>query len=426
MLDYRDLRLPELDDVVPPSMRLVNLRFDETRIPDVFDHVLKQRPRIQADLSGRKIGVAVGSRGIANLADIVRAAVRLVQACGGEPLIIPSMGSHGGATADGQKAVLAALGITEKTVGAPIASAMDTRVIGSAPNGLPLVVAETALACDGIVLVNRIKPHTGFKGEVESGLLKMAMIGLGKVAGAVNAHRRRLRDFPEMLQCYFEAFARRVPVVFAVGVVENAYDNTLRAEVIPTERVVDEEKTLLRLAKANLPRLPVKNLDVLIIQEMGKEISGPGIDPNVTGKSNSKDFDRTAANVPDIEKMVCLSLTPASHGNASGVGINDVISKRLFDAMDVATTYRNVITAGVYNSARVPIVMKDDWDAVRLALMPFDRVSCQVAWIRNTLHLRRVAVSKACLAELPDWADVDGEPFELPFVDGMLDVSMLG
>jgi hypothetical protein len=328
------------------------------------------------------------------------------------------MGSHGAATAEGQKKVLETYGITEEATGVPIRASMETVVTGHLEDGTPVHMDRHAAEADAIVVINRIKPHTGFRGATESGLTKMLAIGIGKIVGAATYHSHGMDRFPELLPKVRDVNLAARNVLFGVAIVENAYDETSVVEAVPAESIATREPELQQLAQANLPRLFFDEIDVLVIEEMGKNISGAGFDPNVTGR-NRRNVQWVAR--PFVKKIVVLGLTRVSHGNATGIGSADVITMRLFRELDVASTYANVITAANLDGAAIPIVMNDDHDAIALAVKTVVRVKpadCRIVRIRNTLHLSEIEVSEPMLAEIrarPESFEVLSEPRPLAF-----------
>jgi hypothetical protein len=310
------------------------------------------------------------------------------------------MGSHGAATAEGQRKVLETYGITEAATGVPVRATMDTVVVGHLEDGTPVHMDRFASEADGIVVINRIKPHTGFRGPTESGLTKMLSIGIGKITGAATYHRHGMDRFAELLPKIRDVHLAHRNVLFGVGIVENAYDETARVELVPSEQLATREPVLQDLAKRMMPQLFFDEIDVLVIEEMGKNISGAGFDPNITGR-NRRNVQWTAK--PLVKKIVVLGLTRVSHGNATGIGGADVITMRLFRDLDIASTYANVITAGNLDGAAIPIVMNNDRDAIALAVKTVVRVKpgdCRIVRVRNTLHLSEIEVSAPLLDEV--------------------------
>ena len=350
---------------------------------------------------GSRIALAVGSRGIANIDRIVRAAAACIREAGGVPFIVPAMGSHGGATAEGQARVLAGYGISEETVGVPITSSME--VVSLASGGLDnkVFMARAAYEADGIVLINRIKPHTDFHGDYESGLVKMAVIGLGKHAAATDLHSFGANGLRERLPLTFKKIAETGKILLGLAVVENPRDETALIEAVPGKLILEREPSLLDLARRNMPSLPVEDIDVLIVDRMGKEISGVGMDPNIIGRIRIGGQEEPAS--PRITTIAVSGLTPHSYGNAIGVGLADVITRRLFDAIDFNAMYVNARTSRFLERVKVPFIAENDIDAFAVALNACGNKAPgaeRFVRIRDTLHLAEVQVSEAVYREI--------------------------
>jgi hypothetical protein len=390
-------------DVPLPRMVSVRQSFDARRLSDVAAAVAREfeRPEIRSRIRrGQVIAVGCGSRGIANIAEIARAVIAGLRAHGAQPFIFPCMGSHGAATAEGQKKVLESYGISEAATGAPIRATMDSEIVGRLEDGTPVHMDRFAAQADGIAVINRIKPHTGFRGATESGLTKMLSIGIGKIIGASTYHAHGMDRFPELLPKIRDVNLGARDVLFGVGIVENAYDETALIEVIAAERLAAREPELQALAKQMMPQLGFDEIDVLIIDEMGKNISGAGFDPNITGR-NRRAIGWAAK--PLVKKIVVLGLTRESMGNATGVGSADIITMRLYRELDVASTYANIITSCNLDGAAIPMIMNSDREAVQLAVKTVVRVKpqdCRIVRMRNTLQLAQIQVSEPMLTEV--------------------------
>lgn len=384
--------------------------------------------RIEAELapllrglkSGSTVALTAGSRGIAHMPEILRACGDAIRRRGGHPFVVPAMGSHGGATAEGQRDVLADYGISRETVQMPIVSSMDVEQVGTVDD-LPVVVSTTALAADHILLVNRIKPHTDFRGEVESGLAKICVIGLGKRVGAQSIHQRGTRGLSELMpraaRCIIEQTGK---VLGGLAILENAYDETadLRG-VVPEGIAGDLERELQARAGALIGRLPFDELDVLIVDEMGKNISGTGMDTNVLGRMHVPGVPESAT--PRVTAVVVLDLTDESHGNASGIGLADVTTARLVRKIDWQATYTNGLTSGTGGLRRnhLPNVMPSDRAAIAMAMrmcgVP-DLSNLRVARIKSTLHAAFVEFSPTLLdAASAAGVEVTREPRQFAF-----------
>ena len=313
--------------------------------------------------------------------------------------IIPAMGSHGGATAEGQREILLRLGIVPELVGADIVSNMNVNLIGLLPEGIPVYLSEDALVADHIVLLNRIKPHTAFRGPIESGLVKMLTIGLGKQKGAEVCHARGFKYMAQTLVEMGTFLLEKSKVAFGLGIVENAYDQTHSIVTIPAEHLMEEEAKLLILAKSLMPSLPVNQLDVLVIDEIGKDISGDGMDPNITGRYPTP----YAHGGPEVAKMALLDLTERSHGNANGIGTADFVTRRLVEKMDLEQTYPNALTSTVTGPVKIPLTLGSDFDVIRAAVKTCnsnDPNMIRMVRIKNTLQLGEFWASEGIIEEL--------------------------
>ncbi|MDH5556161.1 MAG: nickel-dependent lactate racemase, partial [Alphaproteobacteria bacterium] len=356
-----------LKDVALPRMAPVRQLFDGTEEKDVAGAVLAEiaKPGIAERIRpGMTVAVGVGSRGLAELPTLVRATVEGLRARGAEPFIVPAMGSHGGATDEGQAALLAKLGVTAESVGCPIRSSMGTVELGRLPNGLPILMDRLAMQADGIVVINRVKPHTSFSGEIESGLAKMITIGLGKQQGAESCHAQGFGMMAENVVEMARIKLGIAPILFGIATVENAYDRIRHTEAVPAEEILAREPELLRMAKANMPRVLFNPLDVLVVDLIGKEFSGTGADPNITGRPGTP-YLKTEL---EVGRLVYLALSPKSGGNATGMGLCDVTTRALFDGVDFAATYANHLTSTVLTGAKVPMMMDSDRRAVQAAI----------------------------------------------------------
>jgi acyl-CoA synthetase (AMP-forming)/AMP-acid ligase II len=390
-------------DVALPKMVGVRQKFAAQRLADIPGAIAVEfgKPEIRARIKpGQVIAVGCGSRGIANIATIAKCVIRELQTLGAKPFIFPCMGSHGAATAEGQKKVLEGYGITEASTGVSIRATMDTTVVGALDDGTPVHMDAHAAQAEGIVVINRIKPHTAFRGPTESGLTKMLAIGIGKIIGATTYHSHGMDTFPTLLPKVRDVNIAKRNVLFGVGIVENAHDQTALIELLPAEQIASREPQLQEMAKSLMPRLLFSEIDVLVIEEMGKNISGAGFDPNITG--------RNRRNVqwkqdPLVKKIVVLGLTPESHGNATGIGGADVTTMRLYRDMDIGATYANIITSMNLDGAALPIVMNNDREAIALAVKTVVRVrpqDCRIVRVRNTLELGDIQVSEPMIGEV--------------------------
>lgn len=401
---------------LPPLFAVVrNLGDDRLEDPGAEVRRVMENSGLKSELpTGGEVAIAVGSRGIAALPEMVRAVAAWFSASGCRPFVIPAMGSHGNACAEGQREVLASLGITEANVGCPVRSSMDVVEVGRLEDcGLSVWVDAMATHADGVFVVNRVKPHTAFSGRHESGLVKMLSIGLGKQRGAESCHALGYDRFDEIMARMATLILDKVRVLGGLGIVENAFDHPCRVEVARKADFLECDAALLEHAKATFGRLPVKLLDVLLIQRMGKEISGGGVDPNVTGRAVTP-YKESFLNAT---KIGVLRLTPASHGNATGVGTCDVITRRLFNAIDLEATYANVVTSTMLRAAFIPVIMDTDEMAVRCLLKTCNAPSRtpRLAYIRDTLSLGRFWVTEPVAAELSGRAGCEVRPESVTF-----------
>jgi len=409
-----------LDPIPLPQMVRIRQRFDDSKIEDpagTLAKLLQSQPNAMERIKpGQQVAIAVGSRGVANIADFTRVTVEAVKAAGAHPFIVPCMGSHGGATAEGQREVLHHLGVTEEAAGAPIRSSMEVVKLDELPNGLPVYCDKLASEADAIIVINRVKPHTAFRGEIESGIMKMISIGLGKQKGAEACHQLGFKYMAENVPKMARIMIEKLPIVFGIALVENAYDQTCRIEVLPAEEVEEREKELLKEAKARLPKILFDQIDVLVIDYIGKNISGDGMDPNITGRYPTP----YAHGGPDVTKMVVLDLTPETKGNANGVGTADFTTQRLVDKTDLAATYANGLTSTVCAPTKIATTLENDYYAIKAAVKTcniLDYSKCRLVRIKDTLHLGEIEISVNLLEEARRHPDIEilSEPADMQF-----------
>ncbi|TBL75781.1 lactate racemase domain-containing protein [Paenibacillus thalictri] len=406
-----------------PRMVQVKQHFTGPAVDDIEAEVWKQLSLAGLDSKvtpGMRIALTAGSRGIANIALIIKAAVAKLKSLGAEPFIIPAMGSHGGATAEGQVKVLASLGVTEAYCEAPILSSMEVVQIGETERGIPVYVDRHASEGDGIILIGRVKVHTDFKSPIgiESGIMKMSAIGLGKHKQALAIHNygvEGIRDFmPEVARVVLQ----KASILCGVVIVENAYEQTAVIEAIPTEKIEERERELLRFSASLMPKLPVDRLDVLFVDQIGKNFSGTGMDTNIIGRMRISGVEEPAS--PVIQYVIAGDLSEECQGNALGVGLADLTTKRLFDKIDYHKTNENVITSTFLHRAMIPIILENDRAALTTALRCSWGVKpeqARVMRIANTLHLEHLYVSEALLPEIQalDYVEIVGEPADMQF-----------
>jgi hypothetical protein len=381
----------------------VRQSFDDNAVTNpmtVLGDGIRNSASLAALAPGARVALAVGSRGIARLPELVTTAVKALEDLGLNPFIVPAMGSHGGATADGQSKVLAALGVTPDSIGAPIRATMDTAVLGRV-NGLDVHCDAIAVReADAIIPLARVKAHTDFEGPIQSGLLKMISIGLGKAAGADEMHRVDSDRMSGSIEAVGRYLLQRLPVPCGIAVVEDAYDHLGIVEVVEASRIPDREPELLSASLSWLPRLPFDAVDILVVKAIGKNIAGTGMDPNVTGR-----FYRPRQQVAlRARYVVVLRLTAETHGNATGIGMADIVTRRVADAVDWHSTYVNEITARMLPGGKLPIVASDDREAIGIALHALGMTAPEdatVAYIDNTRDLTTF------YASLPLWEQIN-------------------
>jgi hypothetical protein len=398
----------------------VRQHFEAPRIADVAAAVRSELERIELASRirpGQSVAITAGSRGIANIAVIIRSIAEVIRQIGAVPFIVPAMGSHGGGTAEGQRKILESYGITEEFTGAPIRSSMEVDTIATTEDGIPIYFDRHAHQADHVAVVGRIKPHTGFVGEIESGLFKMMMIGLGKHVGASVYHRAIVQhSFDRIIRTVGRTVLSGCRIAFGLGIVENGYDETAKVEAVLPEQFEEREKALLVLAKKWMPQLPVRRADLLIVDRMGKNISGSGMDTNIIGRKH----EAPAIDQPQITRVFVRELTPETHGNAAGIGLADFTTSRLVRSMDYSATVINCLTGAHPEAAVTPIHYETDREVIDAALSTIGLTppeQARIVRIPDTLRLREVEVSETCRADLVGRADLEViEPsYDLPF-----------
>jgi len=416
----RDIRSPY------PEFFPVRQNFQQHAIVDIpaaIAATVEQSPLAEIQ-SGQTVAIAVGSRGISNLNTIIARVIQEVSDRGGRPVIVPAMGSHGGATAEGQKAVLASYGITPQQMGCPVDASMDTVLVGTTSDGLDVHFDRVAFEADHVVVVNRIKPHTRLAGKYESGLIKMLMIGLGKHRGACLYHQV-FPDYDHRLELLapeiVSMIVQRVSILAGIAIVEDAFENTSHVEAVASSDFLTREPELLELARNRMPRLPFANADLLIVDQIGKEISGCGMDTNVIGRKTN---DRSAApdEFPKIRQIYVRSLTEKTAGNGCGVGIADYGHRRVVDALNQEVTRINCVTSAHVTAGAIPITFESDrevFDAVVSQTQAGRRLDLNWLWIRDTLQLSELACSRSYWEAAKQHSDLEllAEPAPLCFDD---------
>ncbi len=404
-----------------PQMVRIRQQYSRPRITDIPREVQRQldRPELMALVQpGMQIAITAGSRGVANIALIIREIADICKARGAHPFVIPAMGSHGGATAAGQREILTGYQITEENVGCPIRCTMEVRQICRLEDtGEPVFIDRYAAEADGIIVVGRVKPHTLFQGRVESGICKMMAIGLGKQKGAEECHNQGPYKMAENIQRYGYAVLRHAKVLFALAAVENAYDETAILRSLSRDEIYGEEPKLLAQARALMPGLPFESCDVLIIDEIGKHISGDGMDPNITGRFLVPAFNHR----PDPQRIVVLDIAPESHGNGTGLGFADMTTQRAAGKFDREKTYPNGLTSHIMDLTRIPPVFRTDRLCIQAALKTvyglLDTSQARIIRLKNTKHTAEFEISVPMLADVLDDPNIQilSGPAPLPF-----------
>lgn len=352
-------------------------------------------------VAGKKVGITAGSRGIGDMVEAIAAIVRCVRGAGGEPSVLAAMGSHGGGTAEGQKSILDSLGVVESSVGAPVITCGECRSIGTTEHGLEAYMLASAFDVDAIIAINRVKVHTAFHGEVESGLHKMLVVGLGGPRGSAQFHSRGSAELPGLLLEIGAHILREMPVVAGFAIVENAYDRTASITGVRPADFRAEERRLLEVSRSLMPALPADDLDCLIVEEMGKNFSGTGLDTNIIGRLRIEGVEEPAH--PSIKRVAVLDLSDESHGNANGMGLADVTTQKLVDKLDLDATYLNCVTTGFLIRGATPVHRATERDAIALMLRSLGETSpdrARVIQTANTLHITDLFVSEALLPEV--------------------------
>lgn len=394
-----------------PKFVKVKQQFLAERIKNIAGTISEQFHFVQADEKikpGMEIAITVGSRGIANIPLIVKSVADEVKKRGAKPFIIPAMGSHGGATAEGQIEVLDGLGITEETTGCEIRSSMDVVEIGETSAGIPVYLDQHAYNADGIIIMGRVKPHTDFKGSIESGVLKMASIGIGKHKQALALHKYGIAGIRDMMPEVGKVVIQKSNTLFGIAIVENAHEETAIIEAIEPERIEEREKELLAKAFELMPSLPVEEMDILIVDEIGKNYSGTGMDTNIIGRLRVLGAEEPKK--PRIKYIIASDLSEASHGNALGIGLADLTTKRFFEKIDLQKMNENVVTSTFLDRAKIPIVLDNDREALNAALRANWGVAAEearIVRIPNTLHLGELFVSEAIYHELKNKKNIE-------------------
>ncbi|RAV22606.1 hypothetical protein DQG23_04975 [Paenibacillus contaminans] len=404
-----------------PKMVKVRQKFQRPSIPlddipQTIDDILGLDDISDTIQPGKRIAITVGSRGIRNIAFITREIVRVLKEKGALPFIIPAMGSHGGGIAENQQKIIEDFGVTEAYCGCPIKSTMDTVEIGKTPEGHSVVIDRYAAEADGIVVVGRVKPHTAFRGEYESGIMKMMTIGLGKREGANACHAAGWKHMRRLIPLFGNTIIKHAKILFAVAIVENAFDETCILEAIPKDRIAEREPELLDQAKQLMARIWIEDTDVLVVDKIGKNISGDGMDPNITGTFATP----YASGGLKWQKVAVLDVTDESHGVIIGAGMAHATTQRLFDKADLEASYINALTSTVFDVVRIPMILKSDRDAIAACIRASNEIDIRkprVIRISDSLHMEYIYISEALMDEASKHANLEivGDLQEMPF-----------
>ncbi|GAA3413314.1 lactate racemase domain-containing protein [Paenibacillus hodogayensis] len=410
-----------LHEVPMPKMVKVRQKFPRPSIapddiPHKMDDTLAQAGIADLVVPGMRIAITVGSRGIRNIARITKELVRALQDKGALPFIVPAMGSHGGGIAENQQKIIEDFGVTEAYCGCPIRATMDTVQVGTTSEGHAVVIDRYAAEADGIIVVGRVKPHTAFRGEYESGLMKMMAIGLGKREGANACHAAGWKHMRRLIPLFGNTILQNANILFAVAIIENAFDETCMLEAVRKEQIAEREPELLVQAKALMPRLWIEETDVLIVDKIGKNISGDGMDPNITGTFATP----YASGGLKSQKVAVLDVTDESHGVIIGAGMAHATTRRLFDKADLEASYINALTSTVFDVVRIPMILKSDLAAIAACIRASNEIDIRrprVIRIADSLHMEYIYVSEALMEEAARHPNLEivGELQKMPF-----------
>lgn len=399
-----------VSDVNLPKMFKVKQHFPRPKIetddiPSIIKKLLSEDKFANQIKPGMRIAITAGSRGVANVALITKSIADFVKSKGALPFVVPSMGSHGGATAEGQAEILAGYGIVEEYVGCPIISSMEVKNIGKNEEGGDVFIDKNAAEADGIIVSCRIKPHTAFRGPYESGIMKMMAIGLGKQHGAEVCHAEGFKNMAKNVPLFGRAIIKYAPILFAVATIENAFDETCKLVAVNADEIDEKEPPLLQEAFSYMPRILVDECDVLIVDQIGKNFSGDGMDPNITGTFCTP----YATGGIKAQRVCVLDLSPETHGNAIGLGYSSATTKRVFDQLDLPSMYPNAITCTVLGGVRIPIVMESDKEAIQVCVRTcneIDKEHPRIVRIPNSLHIEHIMLSEAYYDEVKNMSNI--------------------
>ena len=408
-----EVKLPKMFKV---KQLFARPKIEPEDIPKVIENLLSEPKFSDQVKPGMRIAITAGSRGIANAALTTKCIADFVKSRGAIPFVVPAMGSHGGATAEGQKELLEGYGITEEYLGCLIISSMEVKNIGVNEEGMDVLIDKNAAEADGIILGCRIKPHTAFRGPYESGIMKMMAIGLGKQQGAEVCHEAGFKNMAKYVPMFGRAILKNAPVLFAVPTIENAFDETSHIFAVNADEFVDREPELLKIAFANMPKIWVDECDVLIVDKIGKNYSGDGMDPNITGTFCTP----YATGGIVSQRVAVLDLSEETHGNAIGLGFSSATTKRVFEKLNLASMYPNAITCTVLGGARIPIIMESDKETIQVCVKTcneIDKSNARIVRIPNSLHIEHIMLSESYYEEAKNNPHlvIESEPSDLPF-----------
>ena len=414
-----DFKIPGLNEVVLPKMVKIRQIYDDNKVEDLEARIndqMKKNISNKDSYKGKRICITAGSRGIPDLDKIILSVINNLKTWGAEPFIIPSMGSHGGASVEGQLEILEGYNITEESMGVPILATLDVVEIGKLEDGTPVVCDKYAYESDGIVFLNKVKPHTDFRGNNESGLAKMMAIGIANHAGASMFHRMGFHTFADRIPQVCEVFLENAKVAFGIGLVQNAYDEISELEIMEKELILEKDAELLKIAKTKIATFKNPNIDVLIIDQIGKNISGNGHDPNITSRSNSPGFD----DILNLKKLFIRGLTKETHNNGAGIKASDLTTRRCLNDIDFESTWTNVVTTNILTGGSIPMYAENDIEGIKICIrtcLGIDYSKAKVVRILDTLHMDEIEVSEGYLELIKDNPEIEiiSKPYEMVF-----------
>ncbi len=414
-----DFGVMGIDEIKLPKMYKIKQKYADDKIDDIDAWIFEQMEKTIQDkqsYKGKRICITAGSRGIPNLDKIILSIIKNLKNWGAEPFVIPSMGSHGGGSVEGQLEILRGYNITEESMGVPILATMEVVQVGELPDGTEVYCDKYAYEADGIVLLNKVKPHTDFRGKNESGMAKMMAIGIANHKGAAMFHRMGFQSFAERIPQVCDVFLKNTKVAFGVGIVQNAYDDISEIEIVNKENFLERDAALLEIAKSRIATFKDPNIDLLIIDEIGKNISGNGHDPNITGRSNSPGFE----SILNLKKLFIRGLTEETHHNGCGINQADMTTRRCLKDIDFSTMWTNVATTNNFKSGRIPMYAETDKDAIKMCIRTCIGINYnkpRVVRILNTSSMNEIEVSEGYLEIIKDRDDIEiiSGPYELNF-----------